>query len=101
MSQNNFIQNFNAMKLNTKMVYETETLTASGASSLEKPITLLDGTAGALAVSLGDGELGLIKTFICIEASNASTITPSTFLGGSTIELATAGESVSLVYTGT
>jgi hypothetical protein len=95
-----FVNTFKNINLSQSCVYETETRTTSGAASLNVPVTMCDGTAGALAISLAAGKIGQIKTFICIQASNASTITPNVLLGGTTIALGTAGESVTLLYTG-
>jgi len=80
----------------------TESLTnSSSAISVSTAISLVDSSSGTVALSLAAGVTGQMKTIICTTGSNAITITPATTVGsGTTIELDAAGESVTLVYTG-
>lgn len=75
-----------------------ETLTESGAISVVKPITLLDSSGGALAMTLADGTVGQRKVIICKTAGNNAVITPANLAGGDTITLNAAGDSVELVF---
>jgi len=75
-----------------------ETLAATGAISVIKPITLLDSSAGALAMTLADGTVGQRKIIICKVAGNNAVITPAHFDGGDTITMNAVGDSVELVF---
>jgi len=75
-----------------------ETLAATGAISITKPITLLDSSGGALAMTLADGTVGQRKIIICKVAGNNAVITPAHFDGGDTITMNAVGDSVELVY---
>jgi hypothetical protein len=75
-----------------------ETLAESGAISIAKPITLLDSSGGALAMTLADGTVGQRKIIICKTAGNNAVITPAHFDGGDTITMNAVGDSVELVF---
>ena len=71
----NFMNN-NPVPLATAAV---ETLTANGAASLLKGLTILDATSAAVGATLADGTVvGQIHTFVCINAANAVTLTIAT-----------------------
>lgn len=96
-----FQQTFNNLAVQQQQVLGTETVAADGAASLTVPVTLVDASAGTVALSIANTTtIGLTKTVVCTDGSNAVTITPATFLGGSTITLATTGEAVVLLWVG-
>tara|TARA_B100000900_G_scaffold367772_1_gene344492 strand:- start:2079 stop:2543 length:465 start_codon:yes stop_codon:yes gene_type:complete len=80
----------------------TESLTnSSSAASVSTAVSLVDSSGGATGLSLAAGVTGQIKTIICTTAGNNITITPASTVGsGTTIVLDAAGESVTLMYTG-
>jgi len=80
----------------------TESLTnSSSAASVSTAVSLVDSSGGATSLSLAAGVTGQIKTIICTTAGNNITITPAATVGsGTTITLDAAGESVTLMYTG-
>ena len=80
----------------------TESLTnSSSAASVSTAVSLVDSSGGATGLSLAAGVTGQIKTIICTTAGNNITITPAATVGsGTTIVLDAAGESVTLMYTG-
>tara|TARA_B100000287_G_scaffold297408_1_gene280561 strand:- start:882 stop:1346 length:465 start_codon:yes stop_codon:yes gene_type:complete len=80
----------------------TESLTnSSSAASVSTAVSLVDSSGGATGLSLAAGVTGQIKTIICTTAGNNITITPAATVGsGTTITLDAAGESVTLMYTG-
>ena len=80
----------------------TESLTNSDTvASVSTAFTLVDSSGGTVALSLAAGQTGQIKTFICTAGTNNIVITPATTVGaGTTITLNAAGESVTLMYTG-
>ena len=80
----------------------TESLTnSSSAISVSTAISLVDSSGGATGLSLAAGVTGQIKTIICTTAGNNITITPAATVGsGTTIVLDAAGETVTLMYTG-
>ena len=80
----------------------TESLTnSSSAASVSTAVSLVDSSGGATGLSLAAGVTCQIKTIICTTAGNNITITPAATVGsGTTIVLDAAGESVTLMYTG-
>ncbi len=80
----------------------TESLTnSSSAASVSTAVSLVDSSGGATGLSLAAGVTGQIKTIICTTAGNNITIAPAATVGsGTTIVLDAAGESVTLMYTG-
>jgi|TARA_B100000085_G_scaffold255487_1_gene255342 hypothetical protein len=80
----------------------TESLTnSSSAASVSTAVSLVDSSGGSTSLSLAAGVTGQIKTIICTTAGNNITITPAATVGsGTTITLDAAGESVTLMYTG-
>ena len=80
----------------------TESLTNSdSAASVSTAVTLVDSSGGAVALSLAAGVTGQMKTFICTTAGNDIVITPAATVGsGTTITLNAAGETTTLMYTG-
>ena len=81
----------------------TEALTNTAtALSVSTAFSTVDSSSGATGVSLAAGVAGQIKTVICTTAGNNITITPASTVGsGTTVVLDAAGESVTLMYTGT
>jgi len=81
----------------------TEALTNTAtALSVSTAFSTVDSSSGATGVSLAAGVAGQIKTVICTTAGNNITITPAATVGsGTTIVLDAAGETVTLMYTGT
>lgn len=81
----------------------TEALTNTAtALSVSTAFSTVDSSSGATGVSLAAGVAGQIKTVICTTAGNNITITPAATVGsGTTVVLDAAGESVTLMYTGT
>jgi hypothetical protein len=80
---------------------EALTITAT-ALSVSTAFSTVDSSGGATGVSLAAGVAGQIKTVICTTAGNNITITPAATVGsGTTIVLDAAGETVTLMYTGT
>ena len=81
----------------------TEALTNTAtALSVSTAFSTVDSSGGATGVSLAAGVAGQIKTVICTTAGNNITITPASTVGsGTTVVLDAAGESVTLMYTGT
>jgi hypothetical protein len=72
------------------------------ALSVSTAFSTVDSSGGATGVSLAAGVAGQIKTVICTTAGNNITITPAATVGsGTTIVLDAAGETVTLMYTGT
>ncbi len=81
----------------------TEALTNTAtALSVSTAFSTVDSSGGATGVSLAAGVAGQIKTVICTTAGNNITITPASTVGsGTTVVLDAAGETVTLMYTGT
>tara|TARA_B100000886_G_scaffold260066_1_gene184954 strand:- start:300 stop:764 length:465 start_codon:yes stop_codon:yes gene_type:complete len=81
----------------------TEALTNTAtALSVSTAFSTVDSSSGATGVSLAAGVAGQIKTVICTTAGNNITITPAATVGsGTTVVLDAAGETVTLMYTGT
>lgn len=102
MSQSNFYQNFNNLKLTQELVYGLETLTtAAPAASLTVPITILNADNNAVAATLAAGKTGQVKIFIASNVDNAVTLVPVSLLGASTtITFDQVGGGCTLIYTG-
>jgi len=64
---------------------EHETLTAAGAVSVILPVTYLDTTAGAMAITLANGYEGQVKTIIMITDNGDATLTPVNLTDGTTV----------------
>ena len=81
----------------------TEALTnTSTAVSVSTAVSTVDSSGGAVTVTLAAGVTGQLKTIICTTAGNNITVTPAATVGsGTTVVLDAAGESVTLMYTGT
>ena len=84
-----------------------QSVTGDGSSITEVEITssttLVNATAAAAPMTLADGSDGQIKIIIntSTAGSNAVTITPATFNGGSTINIDAPGRSVICMFKGT
>lgn len=62
-----------------------ETLTAAGAVSVETPLTILDTTDGAMAITLANGYNGQVKEILMMTDGGDATLTPTNFANGTTI----------------
>lgn len=81
-----------------------QSITTAGATdiNLTTAITEITTTASAHTGGLADGTVGQIKIVVMIaDGGGTSTITPTTFLNGTNIVLQDAGDSITLLYTGT
>lgn len=79
----------------------TETIAAGGtttALNLAKTFHNIDADAGGDIFTLANGTQGQIMVIILKTATGTATITPATFLGGTSITLNAAGDSVMLGY---
>ena len=82
----------------------SQTLTGTGSGTLvadvESAVTEVNATACTGAVSLADGSNGQVKTVLntSTAGSNAITITPTNFRGGTNIVLNNVGETVTLLF---
>ena len=86
-----------------KTVGTSETVTASGAVSVDTLVTLLNSSGGAVALTLAAGVVGQIKIISMITAGNAATMTIANgnLAGMSTsIVWDAVGEGVTLMYNG-
>jgi hypothetical protein len=79
----------------------SESLTAAGAVSLVTSITYLDSTAGAMAMTLADGQAGQEKIIIMSVDGGDVTVTPANLLGGTAIVFNDVGDAVTLRFDGT
>jgi len=72
----------------------------SSAIEITNPVTEVNATSAAAPCTLADGANGQIKTIINVSTSgtNAVTITPSNFRGGTSITLDAPGETVTLMF---
>ena len=77
-----------------------QTITGDGSTSsavtVTESTTLIDATSGAAPVTLADGADGQVKIIInkSTGGSNAVTITPASFVAGTTINIDAPGRSV-------
>ena len=82
----------------------SQTITGDGSTSsaveITNPVTEVNATSGAAPVTIADGANGQIKTIINVSTAgtNAVTITPSNFRGGTSITLDAPGETVTLMF---
>tara|TARA_B100001245_G_scaffold175807_1_gene134168 strand:- start:4359 stop:4808 length:450 start_codon:yes stop_codon:yes gene_type:complete len=91
---------FNNMPTWLGVAQTSQALTADGAADVTSAVTEVNATSGTVAVSLEDGANGQIKTFLntSTAGTNAVTITPASFRGGSTITLDAEGETVTVLF---
>ena len=81
-----------------------QTITGHGSTSsavtVTESTTLIDATSGAAPVTLADGADGQVKIIInkSTGGSNAVTITPASFVAGTTINIDAAGRSVICMF---
>ena len=81
-----------------------QTITGDGSTSsavtVTESTTLIDATSGAAPATLADGADGQVKIIInkSTSGSNAVTITPSSFVSGSTVNIDAPGRSVILFF---
>jgi len=79
-----------------------ETIAAGGTStalSLVKTVHDIDADAGGDIFTLANGTAGQLCTCVMKSATGTATITPATFLGGTSVTFDAAGDSVTLQYT--
>ena len=82
-----------------------QTITGDGSTSsavtVTESTTLIDATSGAAPVTLADGADGQVKIIInkSTGGSNAVTITPASFVAGTTINIDAPGRSVICMFT--
>jgi len=79
-----------------------ETIAAGGTSTalaLAKTLHDVDSDAGGDIFTLANGTIGQLCTCVQKSATGISTITPATYLGGTSITIAAAGASVTFQYT--
>ena len=72
----------------------------STAITLTESTSLINATSGAAPVTIADGADGQIKTIInkSTSGTNAVTITPASFVSGSTVNIDAPGRSVTLFF---
>ena len=81
-----------------------QTITGDGSTStavtLTESTTLVNATSGAAPVAVADGADGQVKIIInkSTAGTNAVTITPSSFVSGSTVNIDAPGRSVILFF---
>ena len=81
-----------------------QTITGDGSTStavtLTQSTTLVNATSGAAPVTVADGADGQVKIIInkSTSGTNAVTITPSSFVSGSTVNIDAPGRSVILFF---
>tara|TARA_B100000902_G_C27223353_1_gene870860 strand:+ start:37 stop:498 length:462 start_codon:yes stop_codon:yes gene_type:complete len=81
-----------------------QTITGDGSTSsavtVTESTTLIDATSGAAPVTLADGADGQVKIIInkSTGGSNAVTITPASFVAGTTINIDAPGRSVICMF---
>ena len=81
-----------------------ETIAAGGtttAADLTKSLHSVDADAGGDIVTLADGTIGQIMTFVCVSATGVLTLTPANLAGGTSVTFNAAGESVILQFVDT
>lgn len=86
-----------ALTWSGKLIYAAETVTSSGAVSVNTALTILNAGAG-INLTLADGVAGQSKKFVNIGAGTA-TVTPTNFAHGTSFSIATKG-SVEAVFAG-
>ena len=89
-------------KADTKVannVLETETLTGAGACSIVIPVTFVDTTGGAAAITLAASNVkGAVKHIIMVKDAGDATLTVANVAAvGNTVTLASVGDAVSFV----
>ena len=81
-----------------------QTITGDGSTStavtLTESTTLVNATAGAAPVTVADGADGQVKIIVnkSTSGTNAVTITPASFVSGTTVNIDAPGRSVILFY---
>ena len=90
-----------------QVIQSTESQTGDGATTIvvdpTKGLELLTSSAGAEAAGIADGgTVGqTITVLLEVDGGGDVTLTPATFLNGTTIVFADAGDSATMVWTGT
>jgi hypothetical protein len=81
-----------------------ETIAAGGtttAADLTLSLHSVDADAGGDIVTLADGTIGQVMTFVCVSATGVLTLTPANLAGGTSVTMNAAGESVILQFVDT
>jgi hypothetical protein len=85
-----------------KIVFSsTETIAAGGTSTaldLTKFVHDIDSDAGGDIFTLAAGVVGQVTTVVLKTSTGVATVTPATFLGGTSVTLNAAGDSVTFCY---
>lgn len=83
------------------LTFTTDTRTDAGAISLTTTVTKVVTTTGTPALTLADGTDGQIKIIAMTVDAGTATLTPTTFLNGTTITFDDAGDTAVLLFTTT
>ena len=81
-----------------------ETIAAGGATTaldLTKELHSVDADAGGDIFTLADGTIGQVMTICMLSATGIATITPTNLLGGTSVTMNAAGETVMLRFVDT
>jgi len=76
----------------------SNTYAASGAIALTDDVALLDGSGGALAMTLADGYEGQRMLLVDSGTGNNVVVTPANFTSGTTATLNAANELIDVVF---
>ena len=88
-------------KKTNALVHTSEEITAAGALSLDYATSVVR-SGGAIALTLADAtDVGHRKRVIMAVDGGTATLTPATFLNGTSIAFADAADAVDLEWTGT
>ncbi len=81
------------------LTYKTEYLTGAGACSISTPVTFLDTTGGAVAVTLAQSSVkGAVKHIIMSKDGGNATLTIANAAAiGNTVTFASVGDAISLI----
>jgi hypothetical protein len=79
----------------------TQTIAAGGtttAANLAKSYIEVGADAGGDIVTVANGTTGQRMTFVCVDATGTTTITPATFNGGTSVTFDAVGDSIEIQY---
>jgi hypothetical protein len=77
----------------------TQSLSGAGAVDVTNPITEVTSTGVGDALTLADGVEGQHKYVVHIVDGGSAVLTPTNLLGGTTLTMADAGDTVHLLFT--
>ena len=95
---------FNNMPTYLGIAQASQSLTGDGSTTLvsdvTSAITEIDATSAIATVTLANGSDGQVKTFLNVSTggTNAVTITPASFVAGTTIAISAPGRSVICMF---